>query len=453
MRFTRLGMLLLVVGWSCFVLALLVGSLGPAVLGTLLVAAVLAQRVSAPVVEVTREAPGRARVGEMASCVLSVKGPAGAPLVVEAEAPRQLRVEREELTRARGEARLVQEGVFVAPGVAGWLDARVRVQDPWGVVEDVLTVPTRAFTRVLPDTSGVEEGRRAGKRGLSTGSTKHRLATDWEPEIERLRDYQPGDKFRDIDWAHSTQFNKLIVREMARHQQLPVIVLLQATSSMRWRRRASKLETGIQSALAVLSAAQTAGLPVGLVAFDDKGVAAQVKAIASRKAVQMALDGLAALPSASEGEGPSPRVLDASVMLAATSEERAFLEAVSQFDASGARGVTPVEAALGALTRVSPQPALVVCILDVEETPAIARTVAARLLKRGHRPVVAGVASGAHHYTLREVDDDVASRLVTWRTNREAAAGACARQRVPFLTLGPTLTASGIREVIESARA
>lgn len=453
MRRTPLGSLILAAGWFCFPLALVVGTLAPAILGVLLVALVTAQRPAPPVVTVRREAPSQAKQGEPMVVVTEATGPDGAPLDIVDAPPPQLRVTSTKRHDERGRVQLVQHLVPEAPGVMTWGTVRVRVKDAWGVMEDEVSVPLPHHLRVLPDESGMQTGRRVGRRGVATGSAKHRLATDWEPEIERLRDYQGGDRFRDIDWAHSTQVGKLIVREMSRHQQLSVVVLLQASQSMRWKRRASKLETGIQASLAILSAAQAAGLPVGLVAFDDRGVAAQVKAIASRKAVQASLERLAALPGPVVGEAAPPRVRPAEETVAASPRQRAFLEAVSAFDARGSRGLTPIESALGAIARVSPQPALVVCLLDVEENPAIANAVTGRLRRHGHRPVVVGLATAAHHYALREVDDAVLDRILTWRTNRATAQGTCDRQRVPFLMMGPRVTPEAVRGVVQSARA
>lgn len=452
MRRTRLGTLVLAVGWLCFPIALVAGTLAPAILGVLLVAAAARRRPNAATVDVSRTLPADAASGEPFEVEIVARAPGGSPLLLHQPIPQGVAVLDAKATPGRGVARLALRLVASRAGVVTLGPPVARVQDAWGLWEMEVTAPMLDHVRVVPGTSAIESGRRAGRRLDVGAKAKRRLEGDVEPEIERLRDHQPGDRIRDIDWAHSTKLSKLISRELTRRAPLPVIVLLQATASTRLQRRVSKLDTGIDAALGILAAANAAALPAGLVAWDDAGVRAQVRIGSTRQVLTLALKRLAALPARRELEeveatGEAPERVEAP-----TAQEREFLDAIGTFDPTGARGLTPLESALGAVARVSSQPALVIALLDVEEEPALARAVASRLQRRGHRCVVAGFASGAHHYGLREVDDAVLASLVRWRVHRDRAAKACRTLRVPFFTLPPGITPAAIKEVVGSAR-
>lgn len=452
MRRTRLGVLILAAGWSCFPIALVAHSVAPAILGVLLIATTLLARLEPPLVAVERRMPDEAVEGEPFEVLIEATDPAHPPMFVEQDLPPGIELIEARAEPGRGRARLTLRVRARSPGIASWERTRVRVQDAWGVVEEEVVVPIEHHLRVLPDSSGIAAGRDAARRGQIGVQARRRLEADWEPEIERLREHQPGDRLRDIDWAHSTQLGRLITRELSRQSMMPVVVLVQAGASMRLERRHAKLDTAVQAALGIMSAAQAVGLPTGLVAFDDRGVRAQVRISSSREVLALALKRLSEMPENTTQLEVVADPREPVEFTPPTPEERAFLEAVALFDPLAPRGLTPLEAALGAVGRVTAQPALVVALLDVEEAPALAKVVAPRLAKRGHRPVIVGLASGAHHYSLREVDDRVLESLIVWRRNREQARVWCREMRVPMTMVGPELTAEVLRSVIKSAR-
>lgn len=451
MRHTRFALLLLVVGWACFPFALVVGSLAPAFLGVLLIALVEGRARPTVSPEVSRDVPARVTAAEPFTVVVRARNATGElPLFVEDELPPGVRVLSSTTDAALGRVERRLEVVADDPGVQVWGAVRVRFQDAWGLLEDEVRVPVASVTEVRPEPALLARGRRVGKSVDLSQRAKRSTGLDWEPEIERLRDYQAGDRLRDVDWAHTAQLGKLITREMRRETLLPVIILLQATSSMRPRVGQSKLATCARAALATIAAAQSRHLATGLVAWSERGVEAQVRPAMGQRALTSAMLRLGALPA--DPIAAPPRASEPSSAPATPSaEERAFLEATGAF--LGTRGAaTPLEDALATLSRVASQPSLVVAFVDGEEDPRLVQALSERLRTHGHRAVFVVPACGAHRYRKRDVDENAINVLLRWRTNREVAATNARKHGFSLLPLPPRVDETAIREVVASAR-
>lgn len=445
MKRTRLGILLLALGWSCLPLTFVFRTYAPALLGVLLVGAALGVRPPAPSIRVSRELPERAVAGEPFDVRAEAQDASGAPLFLDEELPQGVRVLEREAHAARGRATLRLRVVADEPGALRWKGLRVRYQDAWGLLEDETRIGLVALTQVQSATDVLAAGQRAGERSAERRVQRiHGL--DVETEIERLRDHQPGDRFRDIDWAHTSVLGRLVVRELRRESSPPLVILLHASRSMRRRRRRSKLSSATRAALALLAAAERKGIDVGLIAWSERGVEARLPP--GRRVATGALQQLAALPEALPFEPSAQPASETERPL--LPEERAFLQAASAFVPTA--GATPTEAALGALARMMTRPAIVIAFLDLEETPRAATVVLARLRHHGHRAVFVAPASGAHHYARSEVDDAALAQLTQWQENRQEAANVTARQGAPFVVLYPDLSEKLVREMIAYAR-
>lgn len=452
MRRTRFGVLVLATGWAMFPLALVIGSVTPALLGVVLVAIATTARVPEASVTVERDLPARAAAGDAIEVTTRVSATLPVPVFVRDAPPPGVVVEEATNVPGRGTASVVTRVRADAPGMHAWRAVEVRYQDAWGLVEEVFSVPLVDHVEATPEATVIASGERAGRQGHMGSRSRSRSGFEIVPEIDRLRDYQPGDRLRDVDWGRSSRFQRLISRELRRDAPRPVIVLVHAGASMRRARRMSKMATTARAAAAVVSAAHGGGLSVGLVAWSERGLEAQTRLSGDRTSVQNAVARLAALPAALPAtELPEMDLPRAGAAQPPSREERAFLAAASTFRPQAGGSATPVEAALASVGRVSPQPSIVVAFVDAEESPSLAITVVDRLRRKGHVVVVAAPASGAHHYARREVDDRVLDRLVSWRLHREEVAQACRARRVPFLSLGPHGLDESIAEVIRSA--
>lgn len=448
---TSLGRFVLSAGWGSFAVALVTGSIAAAFLGVLLVACTLGARVQAHQFDIRPALPPRAEEGETFQLHIECRTrDATIPLRIRQPLPTEIVLLRSEDTPGRGVARLAMDARADHPGRVHFPPIEVRFQDPWGLVEEVVRIPWTTPLAIAPRPEGLHAGKKAGRRGGLGTRARRRLEADWEPELRGLRDFLPGDRFRDVDWAHSTKLSKLIAREMERHSSMPVVALVQATAAPRRARRMSKLSTIIQAATGVMAAAQSAGLPAGLVAFDDRRVIGHVRASTSRRVLRLALEQLRNLPEAPPLRALHPR--QAPRIEAPTAAERAFLEAVGDLDPEAPRGITPLEGALRSVGSVTAQPSLVVCFLDAEETPDLVSVVVSRLQQRGHRCIVVAPASGMHQFAASDVDDAALDALAMWQENRARARGAARKLKAPFYSLRPRVDAAFLAGVLGSAR-
>lgn len=439
---TRLGELLLAVGWAAMVVSLLLRALPLALFGVMLVAFVLSARVAPGRVTVARDVPARVVEREPFVVRTTAHGPPEAPLFLSDDAPPGTRVHAQESKPQRGSAELVTTMSAEGPGSLAWWWARVRVEDRYGLAQRALVLPVASIVRSEPSSVVAGRARPFG----ATVAQRRGLASGQENEIERLREHRPGDRLRDIDWAHSSRLGQLIAREFTRPAVMPLVVMLGLGASMRRERRVRKASTAIHLAVGLLAAGAAHGRPRGLVAWSERGIETEVRLTTQREILADAARRLGELPPAgSEIAHPARDDL----LFQPSPADRAFLSAVATF--GGGSGATPLEDALAALGRVTRLPAIVALVLDVEESPAALDPLLRRLRAKGHSVVVLAVATGPHTHTLRTVDRDALHDLIAWRTNRQLARGICDRQGVPFHVFGPAVERRDMEEVLRSA--
>ena len=448
MRRTRLGVALLAVGACAFPAALVLRSPALAMVGLLLLALVLGQRPPPVEIRVRREVPAEVVVvGEPFEVRTIVEDALRGNVALEEDAPAAIEVIERVVERRPGLATIRLRAVARAPGLVAWDAVLVRHQDAWGVTEETMRMPLFDAIRVAPEKELLSQGRRAAAHVKADTRVKSARGHDREPEVERLREYQAGDRLRDIAWSQVSKLGKLITRELRRETTLPLVLLVDATPTMR-RGARPKLGTAARAALTVVAAGHARGVGVGLVAWSENGVEAQVRVSSARRILAEAVAKLAALPPA------LPHVVAASTTRARvearlTTEERAFLAAVNVFSATA--GVTPTEAAFAALARVASQPSTIVAFVDGEERPELVAVLLARLKARGHRVTLVAPASGPHAYRQGEVDGEAVAALVRWRRHRAEVTALAARYGAPFLSLGPSLSDADVEGVVRSS--
>jgi uncharacterized protein (DUF58 family) len=90
-------------------------------------------------------------------------------------------------------------------------------------------------------------------------------------EFEDVREYQPGDDVRTIDWNVTARLDRPYVKRFAEERELSLILVLDRSPSMQFgTRRATKLQTAVEAASLLAYAALRANDKVGLLAYSDK---------------------------------------------------------------------------------------------------------------------------------------------------------------------------------------
>jgi uncharacterized protein (DUF58 family) len=128
-------------------------------------------------------------------------------------------------TLLAGESQTVSEPFTpVALGVLQWPAPRARVLGRFGLAWWTRVLPASAPQRVVPDHLQADERRLpgAGEGAATLQRRGHGL------ELLGLRDYQPGDDLRAMDWKASARRARLIVRDTAEDQHLEIALVLDA---------------------------------------------------------------------------------------------------------------------------------------------------------------------------------------------------------------------------------
>jgi len=157
-------------------------------------------------------------------------------------------------------------------GPAHFGDLYVWVENRIGLLRRRYRVPAGADVRVFPDLSAVEEYGTLAKRStlLDAGLRRLRLRGAGS-EFESLREYQPGDAFRLIDWKATARRGRMMVSQYQAERSQNVIVALDCGRLMTPRIGPQrKFDYALTGALSVARVAQLAGDNIGLEAFAGK---------------------------------------------------------------------------------------------------------------------------------------------------------------------------------------
>lgn len=154
--------------------------------------------------------------------------------------------------------------------------ATVRVQDPFGVVSEILDVAERTSLHVAPET--VELTELASTRMRETGGDPSRRAQPQPgPDNVTTREYRHGDPMRRVHWAASAKHGRLMVRqEDPRSTRKAVLVLDTALEHWPGQRlwagilaSTEQFEWGVRAAASVLE--HLTRRETVVYALDDRG--------------------------------------------------------------------------------------------------------------------------------------------------------------------------------------
>lgn len=171
-----------------------------------------------------------------------------------------------------GSGRRKVDGIAVTPlerGPAQLGDMYVAADNPLGLVRRRWRFDGRAQARVFPDLSAVERYGALARRGrlVEAGFRKLRLRGGGG-EFDSLREWQPDDEFRSIDWKATARRNKLMVTQYDVERSQTVMLVLDAGRLMTPRIQGQrKFDYAITAALSVASIASLVDDKVGVLAF------------------------------------------------------------------------------------------------------------------------------------------------------------------------------------------
>lgn len=155
-----------------------------------------------------------------------------------------------------------------------WGDAWIRVRGPLGLSWAERRFELAQAVKVYPDVRSVTHLLLAGgTRDLAVMGV-HALRREGEgSEFETLREYQPGDSFRDVDWKATARRDAPVVRVQQPERSQTVLLCLDASRLMAVRSGAlSRLDHAVNAALLLAFVALRNDDRVGLLVFADEVV-------------------------------------------------------------------------------------------------------------------------------------------------------------------------------------
>ncbi len=87
-------------------------------------------------------------------------------------------------------------------------------------------------------------------------------------EFSEVREYQPGDDIRTIDWKVSARMGKPFIKEFSEERDLTMFILLDASASLGFGREKSKYEQAILMSSSLMLAALRNNDRIGLLSFN-----------------------------------------------------------------------------------------------------------------------------------------------------------------------------------------
>ena len=265
----------------------------------------------------------------------------------------------------------------VTPKRRGYLKlggAEVTLYDPMKFFKKKRTFPSDKEVIIQ---SSIETIRRA--KSFAKRSHEEELIEDLKQftstssELENIREYQPGDKLRDIHWKSLSKFQKHMTKVYEKMTQLDCHILLDNGPSMRRYvpDGARKQEHAIYVALELLKKFQLAGHDIGLTAFDHKKVLINHTPDHRKGTFKRLFNEMAELPGPIRSSGYDVRRYDVSISLEGLKKaEKNFAEKVGVFLSSSSKSeLGGMIDTVRRLRKSSNKSSILILLTDLETRP------------------------------------------------------------------------------------
>ncbi len=287
----------------------------------------------------------------------------------------------------------------------GVLDAgavTITLTDARGMFQTRRTLPAPLALRVHASSESFRKSRILAHKEPLEATTAHPLGLVFkEFEFEGLRPWAPGDRLRDVDWKSVSRFNKILTKTFERELEATVIILIDASRTMRARVSfdggivGSKLDHAAELTFQTTEVANKRSYAVGIIVHDEGRVLAELPPSRDPSTPRRVADLLVDLP----GNLKMRRRPDVGAIHAPRPDlmEQAFLRRVGGFGsetvASAPRSRTTsgiMEAVVRATRRRASGSLFTIVLSDLEVAPDATMSALGRLGRQQHRilPVI-----------------------------------------------------------------
>ncbi|GAB4285000.1 MAG: DUF58 domain-containing protein [Coriobacteriia bacterium] len=270
---------------------------------------------------------------------------------------------------AHGEAEVTLRFTPPSRGAYAFGDIGLRSMGPLGLAGRQFRVALAEEARVYPDITAVRRYALLARKGaLHELGVKAARYAGVGTEFESLRDYQPGDDYRSIDWKATARRAHPVVRSYETERSQTMVIAIDAGRLMvPLVGELSKLDRAVNAALLLAYLGIESGDLVGLVVF-GRDVVTYVPPRKGRRQFQAVLEALYAV----EGRVEEPDYRRALSFLSAKLSRRSLVVLFTDL-----AGVEPSRRLLGTLAGMMPR-----------HLPFVVTQRNRAIEERGRRPVV-----------------------------------------------------------------
>ena len=164
-----------------------------------------------------------------------------------------------------GEEKTLEYSIIPVRGTYKMRGPTLRVMDARELYYSDITVDSEIELEVYPSIDAIKEEFRVD-------TAKRALLGLQTTEVESLREYQPGDDIKHIEWKATARLSKLIIKEFLKELEGDVYIILDAGKEMR---KGGKIKYA--TTLAIQLAQALKDYKVGLIVYDDFSVKCKVE--------------------------------------------------------------------------------------------------------------------------------------------------------------------------------
>ncbi len=183
-----------------------------------------------------------------------------------------------------GEVKEVEYSIIPAKGVHKIKGPRIRIMDLRELYYTDFIVDSEIEVEVYPSLDKIKEVAKA-EENLRLATTYQKALLGLQTmEIHSLREFQPGDDIKHVEWKATARLGELIVKDFLRELEGDVYIILDAGKEMRKGVRNSKIDYATTLTLQLAYALRE--YRVGLIVYDDFGVKYKVEASKSPEQIE-----------------------------------------------------------------------------------------------------------------------------------------------------------------------
>jgi uncharacterized protein (DUF58 family) len=238
-----------------------------------------------PKIEAERRIDSKLREGKRAISKLKIRNLTNKKLKIKIIEclPRGFKAEAPTFTLNEGEEREIEYSIVPVRGVYKIKGPKIRAIDLREIYYADFIVDSEVEVEVYPSLDRIKEDARA-EENLRLASTYRRTLGLETVEIHSLREFQPGDDIKNVDWKATARLGELIVREFLRESEGDIYIILDAGKEMRKGVKNSKIDYATTLTLQLAYTLRRYG--VGLIVYDDFGVKCKVEASRSPEQIE-----------------------------------------------------------------------------------------------------------------------------------------------------------------------